>query len=79
MIASLDSNCLVFVEVKNWSVFPLSELAYNLNWRREQRFRQAAEAYLLEHPEYDEYEKRFDLVVFEGKNRLPNHIEGVLT
>ena len=64
---------IVFVEVKHWQAYPISDLCYNMNARRQQRMFQTAEYFLQKNPDYASLSMRFDLVIV-GASQL-RHIE----
>ena len=72
---SLD---IVFVEVKNWGAYPATDLAYNLNKKRQQRMFDTADCFLQRYPQFVCLSRRFDLVIIQKYdiNRYDiNHIE----
>lgn len=62
---------LVFVEVKKRQ--SLENAAYAISERQKQRIIRGAEAYLKKHPQYDDYDIRFDAILVT----LPHHVEHV--
>ena len=64
-------NLLVFVEVKARS--SLDEAAYAVTPRQQQRIINAAQAWLMAHPEHAEFDMRFDAMLIAPK-RLPRHL-----
>jgi putative endonuclease len=62
---------LVFVEVKARA--SLDEAAYAVTPRQQQRIINAAQAWLMAHPEHAEFDLRFDAVLIAPKS-LPRHL-----
>jgi putative endonuclease len=70
-IVARKRNLLAFVEVKARA--SLDEAAYAVTPRQQARIIQAAEAWLMAHPEHGEYELRFDAMLIAPR-RLPRHL-----
>lgn len=64
-------NLLIFVEVKARA--SLDEAAYAVTPRQQQRIVNAAQAWLMTHPEHAEFDLRFDAVLIAPKS-LPRHL-----
>jgi putative endonuclease len=64
-------NLLVFVEVKARA--SLDDAAYAVTPRQQQRIIDAAQAWLMAHPEHAELDLRFDAVLIAPR-RLPRHL-----
>jgi len=64
-------NLLVFVEVKARA--SLDDAAYAVTPRQQRRIIDAAQAWLIAHPEHAELELRFDAVLIAPR-RLPRHL-----
>jgi putative endonuclease len=64
-------NLLVFVEVKARA--SLDDAAYAVTPRQQRRIIDAAQAWLMAHPEHAEFELRFDAVLIAPR-RLPRHL-----
>jgi putative endonuclease len=64
-------NLIAFVEVKART--SLDEAAYAVTPRQQQRIINAAEAWLMAHPEHAEFDLRFDVVLIAPKS-LPRHL-----
>jgi putative endonuclease len=63
-------NLLVFVEVKARAT--LDDAAYAVTPRQQRRIIDAAQAWLMAHPEHAEFELRFDAMLIAPR-RLPRH------
>ncbi len=64
-------NLLAFVEVKARA--SLDEAAYAVTPRQQQRIIDAAQGWLVAHPEHAEFDMRFDVMLIAPR-RLPRHI-----
>ncbi|ABD85895.1 YraN family protein [Rhodopseudomonas palustris] len=64
-------NLLAFVEVKARA--KLDDAAYAVTPRQQQRIIDAAQAWLMAHPEHADFELRFDAVLIAPKS-LPRHL-----
>jgi putative endonuclease len=64
-------NLLAFVEVKARG--SLDEAAYAVTPRQQQRIINAAQAWLMAHPEHAEFDMRFDAMLIAPR-RLPRHL-----
>jgi putative endonuclease len=64
-------NLLVFVEVKARG--RLDDAAYAVTPRQQQRIIDAAQGWLMAHPEHAEFEMRFDAMLIAPR-RLPRHL-----
>ena len=70
-IVARRGNLLAFIEVKARA--SLDEAAYAVTARQQQRIIDAAQAWLMAHPEHAEYELRFDAMLIAPR-RLPRHL-----
>ena len=66
-----NQTTLVFIEVKKRK--DISTASYAIQPRQQQRIRRGAEAFLAHHPEYQNFDIRFDAVLIE----LPFKIEHI--
>ncbi|MGF6311887.1 putative endonuclease [Bradyrhizobium sp. i1.8.4] len=64
-------NLITFVEVKARA--SLDDAAYAVTPRQQQRIVNAAQAWLMAHPEHAEFDLRFDAVLIAPKS-LPRHL-----
>src|SRR5215475_7887529 len=64
-------NLVAFVEVKARAT--LDDAAFAVTPRQQARIINAAQAYLAAHPEYAEFELRFDAILIAPR-RLPRHL-----
>jgi putative endonuclease len=70
-IVARRRNLLAFVEVKARA--SLDEAAYAVTPRQQARIIDAAQAWLMAHPEHAEFELRFDAILVAPR-RLPRHL-----
>jgi putative endonuclease len=64
-------NLLIFVEVKARAT--LDDAAYAVTPRQQRRIIDAAQAWLMAHPEHTEFDLRFDAMLIAPR-RLPRHL-----
>jgi putative endonuclease len=70
-IVARRRNLLAFVEVKARA--SLDEAAYAVTPRQQRRIIDAAQAWLMTHPEHADFELRFDVMLIAPR-RLPRHL-----
>ena len=70
-IVARRRNLLAFIEVKARAT--LDDAAYAVTPRQQQRIIDAAQGWLMAHPEHAEFELRFDVVLIAPR-RLPRHL-----
>src|ERR1700681_735729 len=70
-IVARKRNLLAFIEVKARA--SLDEAAYAVTQRQQARIIEAAQAWLMTHPEHAEFEIRFDAMLIAPR-RLPRHL-----
>jgi putative endonuclease len=70
-IVARRRNLLAFVEVKARA--SLDEAAYAITPRQQQRIIEAAQAWLMAHPEHADFDLRFDAMLIAPR-RLPRHL-----
>src|SRR5258706_1870397 len=70
-IVARRRNLLAFIEVKARA--SLDDAAYAVTPRQQQRIIDAAQAWLMAHPEHAEFELRFDAMLIAPR-RLPRHL-----
>jgi putative endonuclease len=70
-IVARRGNLVAFVEVKARA--SLDDAAYAVTPRQQARIIDAAQAWLMAHPEHAEFELRFDVVLIAPR-RLPRHL-----
>ena len=70
-IVARRRNLLAFVEVKARA--NLDEAAYAVTPRNQRRIIDAAQAWLMTHPEHADFELRFDVMLIAPR-RLPRHL-----
>jgi putative endonuclease len=76
-----SKNALIFVEVKTRSsgIYGLPE--QSIARRKIEQLIKSAEGFISEYPEYESYEKRFDVIAIQDKGSefKINHIENAFT
>ena len=70
-IVAKRRNLIAFIEVKARA--SLDDAAYAVTPRQQQRIIEAAQAWLMAHPEHAEFELRFDAMLIAPR-RLPRHL-----
>ena len=70
-IVARRRNLLVFIEVKARA--SLDDAAYAVTPRQQARIIDAAQAWLMAHPEHADFELRFDAILIAPR-RLPRHL-----
>ena len=70
-IVARRRNLLAFIEVKARAT--LDEAAYAVTPRQQARIINAAQAWLMTHPEHADFEQRFDAMLIAPR-RLPRHL-----
>jgi putative endonuclease len=70
-IVARRRNLIAFVEVKARA--SIDDAAWAVTPRQQQRIINAAQAWLMAHPEHSEFELRFDAMLIAPK-RLPRHL-----
>ena len=70
-IVARRRNLIAFVEVKARAT--LDDAAFAVTLRQQQRIIDAAQGWLVAHPEHAEFEMRFDAMLIAPK-RLPRHV-----
>jgi putative endonuclease len=71
-IVARRRNLIAFVEVKARA--SLDDAAYAVTPRQQQRIIDAAQGWLMVHPEHAEFELRFDVILVAPKS-LPRHLK----
>lgn len=61
-----DGNTLVFVEVRFRRLNSHGDAIASITERKQARLIRTAKGYLFNHPEYERWECRFDVVAFDG-------------
>ena len=71
-IIALDSELLVFCEVRARSHHRFSSAAESVDWRKQQRILRTARYFLQRHPEWASRPCRFDVIAFEPRQSGPS-------
>lgn len=70
-LIGIKGTTLVFFEVK----YRTNDVAYSITPQVQQRRIKGAEYFLMSHPQYENYDIRFDVLLFSPRFVLPEHIE----
>jgi putative endonuclease len=65
-IAAVDHGVLVFAEVKTWSAYPIENLEYGINKKKQHRIIETSKYFLKNHREYSDMSIRFDVVFIQA-------------
>jgi putative endonuclease len=65
-LIALDGETIVFVEVKNWSVYGYDSLQYGVDPKKQRRIIETAKYFLSVHREYNCMAVRFDVVFIDS-------------
>lgn len=71
---------LVFTEVKTRRSKTFGEPEESITYRKSEQMLKSADGFISEHPEYEDYERRIDVVTIyiEGNKTIVNHIENAV-
>ncbi|MBO8451085.1 MAG: YraN family protein [Spirochaetes bacterium] len=82
-IIAEDGGTLVFVEVKTWPGGRLEDLEYVIHREKRRRMIGLAKTFVAEHPEYEGFFLRFDIVFLgpekDGMERGIRHLRAAFT
>jgi putative endonuclease len=67
-LVALDRETVVFVEVKNWSVYTFDSLSYGINPKKQRRIIETAKYFLSVNRKYNGMAVRFDVVFINSDN-----------
>jgi putative endonuclease len=76
-VVALDGKTIVFIEVKTWSVYPIEELYYGIDEKKQRRIIETAKYFLFSHREYNDMAIRFD-VVFIGPEAITHLVSAFM-
>jgi putative endonuclease len=66
---------LVFAEVKSWTAYEEEALEQGISRRKIRRIVETSKYYLAEHPEFDGFSLRYDVLFVPGTGRKVHHIQ----
>jgi putative endonuclease len=66
---------LVFAEVKCWASYTEEALEHGIPRRKMKRIVETSKYYLAEHPEFDGFSIRYDVLFVPGTGRKVHHIQ----
>lgn len=73
-------NCiLIFVEVKTWEYYNISDMEYALNSKKQKRIIMTSQYYLSKHPEYRNFRVRYDIILIKNKMTEVEHFINAFT
>lgn len=79
-IIAIESETIIFVEVKSWDSYGFSDLEYAINKIKQNRIIRTALDFLAEFNEYESFSIRFDVIFLSRKtgefHHLKNAFEG---
>ena len=76
-IVALDGEAIVFIEVKNWSVYGMEDLQYGINIKKQRKIIKTAKYFLSENRKYNKMTIRFDVIFV--KNNSVTHLASAFT
>jgi len=76
-IVAIENETIVFIEVKNWSVYALEDLEYSINIKKQKKIIKTAKFFLFENREYNKMSVRFDVIFV--KNNSISHLASAFT
>ncbi|NIZ41097.1 YraN family protein [Spirochaetales bacterium BR193] len=74
IIGEVNQECIAFIEVKSWSTYQFSDLEYSISANKRERIIQTSLLYLLEHPEFELYQIRYDILFLTWRSKQLNYI-----
>jgi putative endonuclease len=77
-IIALREGVLAFVEVKNWSVFDIEDLAVAISGRKRRRIVETSKIWLSRNREYSSARVRYDVLLLR-EGRLARRLESAFT
>ena len=75
-----NNKTLIFVEVKTRRSKTFGEPEEAITRKKSDNMVKSAEGFIYEHPEYENYERRIDVltIFFEGNKEIINHIKNAI-
>lgn len=67
-IIYIKGNLIAFTEVKTRTSRAYGQPEESVNWKKQNQLIKSAEGFLSEHPEYENFEKRIDLITVSKQN-----------
>lgn len=74
-IISVKDNTLIFIEVKNWELMPLEDIGVAVNKAKRKKIIDVSKKFLMDHPEYNDYHIRYDIISLTDNMRNIHHIQ----
>ncbi|MDR3199877.1 MAG: YraN family protein [Spirochaetales bacterium] len=66
---------IIFAEVKRWASLSAGDLEQGIPRRKMRRIMETSKFYLMEHPEFDGFSIRYDVLFVPGTGRKVHHIQ----
>ncbi|MDR2589074.1 MAG: YraN family protein [Spirochaetales bacterium] len=66
---------IIFAEVKKWSTFNEESMEQGIPRSKMRRILKTSRAFLMEHPEFDDFHIRYDIVFLPGAGKEAHHIK----
>lgn len=79
MMSATENNglaTLVFIEVRKRRASNFGNAAMSVSPAKQKKLIKTAQYFLQQHPQFADYDCRFDVVAFDGNNLTPNWIAG---
>ena len=73
------SGSIIFIEVKNWEFYDISDMEFALNSVKQQKIIQTSRYYLFLHPEFRDYRVRYDLILLRKSMTNVEHFINAFT
>ncbi|MBN2443495.1 MAG: YraN family protein [Spirochaetales bacterium] len=74
-IIAVQNNIVIFIEVKTTRVYSEDSLEYLIHNRKRNKIIMTSKYFMVEHPEYEEYNKRYDVIFISLYDRKIIHIK----
>jgi putative endonuclease len=74
-IVATKGERVVFVEVKYWKALAARDLEYSINPRKQRRIRQASQYFIHKHPEFENAQVGFDVILVSEPGSRITHYE----
>jgi putative endonuclease len=68
-------NEIVFAEVKHWTSYTAESIEQGIPRRKMRRIMETSKFFLREHPEFDDFHIRYDILFLPGGGEKAYHIE----
>jgi putative endonuclease len=65
-IVAIDGGTLVFAEVKSWAFYPIENLEYGINGKKQRRIIETSKHFLSNNRKYSDMAIRFDVIFIQA-------------